>query len=55
LTGEEARGGLAGRATAHLWIESPRRRQEGGIAVRVNRLFGTHPPLEDRIRALEAL
>ncbi len=46
----------ASRATAHLWIESPlaRDRSEGSLS-RLNRLFDTHPPLEERIAALEEL
>jgi heat shock protein HtpX len=40
------------RATAHLWIESPLDREEGGKLARLNRLFDTHPPLEERIAAL---
>lgn len=43
------------RATAHLWIESPLQRQGSGFSSWVNRLFDTHPPLEERIRALEQL
>lgn len=48
----------ASRATAHLWIESPiaRAAQQGGASKRgawLNRLFDTHPPLQDRIKALE--
>jgi len=44
------------RATAHLWIESPlaRTREEGRLS-RLNRLFETHPPLEERIQALKEL
>jgi heat shock protein HtpX len=44
------------RATAHLWIESPlaRTSAEGPFA-RFNRMFDTHPPLEDRIAALREL
>jgi heat shock protein HtpX len=51
----------ASRATAHLWIESPiaRRASPGrrGAAKSgawLNRLFDTHPPLEDRIAALHS-
>ena len=49
-------------ATAHLWIESPiaRATGEGGKGKRsgkqgawLNRMFDTHPPLDDRIQALE--
>ncbi len=44
------------RATAHLWIESPiaRTEKEGRLA-RLNRLFDTHPPLEERIAHLREL
>jgi heat shock protein HtpX len=44
------------RATAHLWIESPLARspEEGRLAW-LNRLFDTHPPLEERIQALKEL
>jgi heat shock protein HtpX len=43
----------ASRATAHLWIESPiaREKEEGKLS-RLNRLFDTHPPLEERIAHL---
>lgn len=44
------------RATAHLWIEQPlpKEEQEGKLS-RINRLFDTHPPLEERIEALREL
>lgn len=50
------------RATAHLWMESPIPRQpdeavyqnEGKLAW-LNRMFDTHPPLEERIAALREL
>jgi len=38
-------------AIAHLYIEAPEDRERSWI----NRLFDTHPPLEERIRALEEL
>jgi heat shock protein HtpX len=44
----------ASRATAHLWIESPLEREEGRGAW-LNRLFDTHPPLDERIKALREL
>ncbi|HEV2069386.1 MAG TPA: M48 family metallopeptidase [Acidimicrobiales bacterium] len=44
------------RATAHLWIESPVPRVPSeGRGARLNRLFDTHPPLEERITALREL
>jgi heat shock protein HtpX len=44
------------RATAHLWIEQPlaRTEQEGRLS-RLNRLFDTHPPLDERIALLREL
>jgi heat shock protein HtpX len=44
------------RATAHLCVESPlARTPEEGRLSRLNRLFDTHPPLEERIQALKEL
>ena len=50
------------RATAHLWIESPIARQPGEALHRgedkltwLNRMFDTHPSLDDRIQALREL
>jgi heat shock protein HtpX len=44
------------RATAHLWIESPlARRPDEGRLSRLNRLFDTHPPLDERIQALKEI
>jgi heat shock protein HtpX len=53
----------ASRATAHLWIESPldadgtdpAHRGGGARMARLNRLFLTHPPLDERIAALREL
>lgn len=44
------------RATAHMWIEDPmaQRDSQGNLA-RLNRLFNTHPPIEERIAALREL
>src|SRR4051812_15789007 len=42
------------RATAHLWIEQPTAQTpEEGKLSRLNRLFDTHPPLEERIELLK--
>ena len=44
------------RATAHLWIEQPMPTSpDEGKLSRLNRLFDTHPPLEERIAALREL
>lgn len=52
----------ASRATAHLWIESPIAREPGEALQPsesrlswLNRMFDTHPPLEERIAALREL
>lgn len=46
----------ASKATAHLWIEAPiaREAREGASkqGAWLNRMFNTHPPLDDRIAAL---
>ncbi|HJR19715.1 MAG TPA: M48 family metallopeptidase, partial [Actinomycetota bacterium] len=44
----------ASRATAALWIESPLQREQGFMGW-LNRLFNTHPPLDERIRVLKEL
>lgn len=47
------------RATAHLWIEEPAPLDDSegkvGFLNWTNRLFATHPPLEERIAALREL
>jgi heat shock protein HtpX len=46
----------ASRATAHLWIESPlARTKEEGKFSRLNNLWDTHPPLDERIAILKNL
>jgi heat shock protein HtpX len=45
----------ASKATAHLWIEEPLEMAANNRESRINRLFSTHPPLEERIKALEAM
>ncbi len=43
------------KATAHLWIESPLDTEPGHSGARMNRMFATHPPLEERIKALREM
>jgi heat shock protein HtpX len=44
------------RATAHLWIEQPTAQTEDeGKLSRFNRMFDTHPPIEERISLLREL
>jgi heat shock protein HtpX len=45
----------ASKATAHLWIEEPLDKDTNKAHTRLNHLFDTHPPIDDRIRALEAM
>jgi len=45
----------ATRATAQLWIESPLDRAAGKKGSWLNRAFDTHPPLDERIKLLEAM
>jgi heat shock protein HtpX len=48
--------GSTSHATAHLWIEQPQALEEGeGRISRINRMFNTHPPLEERIALLREL
>ncbi|MGZ4104399.1 MAG: M48 family metallopeptidase [Actinomycetota bacterium] len=42
------------RATEAIWIESPLHHAEGFMG-RLNRLFDTHPPLDERIKVLREL
>lgn len=43
-------------ATSHLWIEAPAARTEPeGRMSRLNRMFDTHPPLDERIALLREL
>ncbi|MDQ3940179.1 MAG: M48 family metallopeptidase [Actinomycetota bacterium] len=47
----------ASRATAHLWIEAPIARAAGEGSSKgkwLNRMFNTHPPLDERIAALQS-
>jgi heat shock protein HtpX len=41
----------ANKATAHLFIENPLRQHKGWV----NSMFETHPPIDKRIKALEAM
>ncbi|NTV80485.1 MAG: zinc metalloprotease HtpX [Candidatus Aminicenantes bacterium] len=44
----------ANKATAHLYIVNPLKNLKGGGGG-INRLFSTHPPIEERIAALEKM
>ena len=43
------------KATAHLWIEEPLETGDERGPNRLNHLFATHPPIADRIRALQEM
>ena len=48
--------GSTSHATAHLWIEQPQAvTEDEGKLSRLNRMFDTHPPLEERIALLREL
>lgn len=42
---------VANKATAHMYIINPLKEHKG----RMNKLFSTHPPIEERIAALESM
>ncbi len=42
----------ANHATAHLFIDEPFGKPEGGRLAWLERLFSTHPPVRDRVKAL---
>jgi heat shock protein HtpX len=42
---------VANKATAHLYIENPLKEHRGGM----NKLFSTHPAVEERVAALRAM
>lgn len=45
---------VANKATAHLYIVNPFKNL-GGVAGKVASLFNTHPPIEERLKALRAM
>lgn len=51
ISGDHQKLRVANKATEALYIHNPLREYGGGL----NALFNTHPPIEDRIRRLEAM
>jgi heat shock protein HtpX len=45
----------ATKATAQMWIEQPLETKEDKQGSKFNKLFDTHPPLEDRIKRLQEM
>ncbi|MFI5052836.1 MAG: zinc metalloprotease HtpX [Acidimicrobiia bacterium] len=45
----------ATKATAQMWIEQPLETAEDKPGTKFNKLFDTHPPLEDRIKRLQEM
>ncbi len=45
----------ANKATAHLFIVQPLKTEKGQRGSRFNRMFDTHPPIEDRIARLKQM
>ncbi len=46
---------FASKATAHLWIEEPLDKTSNKGDTKWNHLFDTHPPIDERIHALEQM
>jgi heat shock protein HtpX len=55
LKGDHTVTHFASKATSHLWIEEPLDKSTNKRESKWNHLFDTHPPLDDRIHALEQL
>ncbi|MDP2183468.1 MAG: zinc metalloprotease HtpX [Actinomycetota bacterium] len=53
IAGDTHRLGVANKATESLYIYNPLKDYRGGRGL--NALFDTHPPIEDRIKRLEAM
>lgn len=53
ISGDRAPMSVANNTTAHLWLDDPFKGKKK--TSRFHRLFMTHPPVEDRIKALKGL
>ena len=45
----------ANNATAHLWLDQPTRMPGSGNASTMEKLFSTHPPIQERIKRLQEM
>jgi heat shock protein HtpX len=46
---------VANKATAHLYITNPLKEHEGTSRGKFARFFDTHPPIEERVKALRQM
>jgi heat shock protein HtpX len=55
ISGDNHQLRRANKATAHMYIAQPLNKEKGARGGRMNSLFDTHPPIEDRIARLEKM
>jgi heat shock protein HtpX len=55
LKGDQAVVHYATKATAQMWIEEPLETDPKKPGAKFNKLFATHPPLDDRIKRLQEM
>jgi heat shock protein HtpX len=55
IGGDDRQLRRANKATAHLYISQPLKTGSGEKGSCLNRMFDTHPPIEDRIARLDAM
>jgi heat shock protein HtpX len=55
LKGDQSVVHNATKATAQMWIEEPLETDPKKPGSKFNKLFDTHPPLDDRIKRLQEM
>jgi heat shock protein HtpX len=55
LKGDQSVVHYATKATAQMWIEEPLETDPKKPGSKFNKLFDTHPPLDDRIKRLQEM
>ena len=55
LRNDQAVVHYATKATAQMWIEAPLETAPDNRSSKINKLFDTHPPLEERIQRLKEM